>query len=91
MAAPIDFVATSRALAERLQDYRPRVDTTIAPGDEMFTGDLEDYMSVSHSAIAQIAHTMTICGRTSLTVSSTYPAATAESLAASGRLSRMQN
>jgi SAM-dependent methyltransferase len=65
VAAPIDYVATSRAVADRLQDYRPRVDTTVAPGDEMFTGDLEDYMSVSHSAIAQIAHAMTICGRTS--------------------------
>lgn len=66
MAETIDFAATSAALAERLDGYRDRVDRTIAPGDAMWTGDLEDYLSVSHSAVAQVAHAMAACGRTSL-------------------------
>ncbi|HXS34972.1 MAG TPA: class I SAM-dependent methyltransferase [Solirubrobacterales bacterium] len=65
MAAPIDFVETSRAVADRLHDYRSRVNRLVAPDDAMFSGDLEGYLSVSDSAIAQIGHTMTICGRTS--------------------------
>lgn len=66
MAAPIDFAETSAALADRLDGYRNRVDRTIAPGDAMWTGDLEDYLSVSYSAVAQIAHAMAVCGRTGL-------------------------
>lgn len=66
MAAPIDYAQTSRALADRLSGYRDRVDQTISPRDEMFRGDLPDYLSVSHSAVAQLAHAMSICGRTSL-------------------------
>jgi SAM-dependent methyltransferase len=64
--APIDFAATSRSVADRLADYRSRVDETIAAGDDMYTGDLDDYLSVCHSAVAQIAHAMTVCGRISL-------------------------
>jgi len=62
---PIDFAATSRALADRLSDYRERVDRTIGDGDEMFRGDLDSYLSVTYSAVAEIAHAMTACGRTS--------------------------
>lgn len=62
---PIDFAATSRAVADRLSGYRERVDTTIGEGDSMYTGDLESYLSVTYSAMAQIGHAMTVCGRTS--------------------------
>jgi SAM-dependent methyltransferase len=31
----------------------------------MFTGDIADYLSVTHSAVAQVGHAMTVCGRTS--------------------------
>ncbi len=65
MAAPIDYGVTGRAIADRLTGYRSRVDTTIAPDDAMFQGDLDDYLSVSYSAVAQIAHAMAISGRTS--------------------------
>src|SRR5262245_38284150 len=65
MAEPIDLVATSRAVADRLDGYKERVDDTIGEGDEMFTGDLESYLSVTYSAIAQIGHAMTACGITS--------------------------
>ncbi|MEX0972446.1 MAG: class I SAM-dependent methyltransferase [Solirubrobacterales bacterium] len=65
MPTPIDFAATSRSVAERLSDYKPRVDTTIAPDDEMYREGLDSYLSVTHSAIAQIGHAMTACGRTS--------------------------
>jgi SAM-dependent methyltransferase len=65
VADPIDFGETCLSIGRRLDRYRPRVDTTIAPDDAMFTGDLADYMSVSHSAIAQICLAMTACGRTS--------------------------
>jgi len=66
VAAPIDYPQTSGALANRLSGYRERVDRTIADGDAMWTGDLEDYLSVSYSAVAQVAHAMSVCGRTSL-------------------------
>lgn len=65
MPAPIDLAATSRSVAERLSGYRERVDRTIAEGDEMYQGDLEDYLSVTHSAIAQIGLAMNATGRTS--------------------------
>jgi SAM-dependent methyltransferase len=61
----IDLAATSGAIASRLSGYRSRIDTTIAAGDEMYTGDLAGYLSVTHSAVAQIAHAMAACGRTS--------------------------
>jgi SAM-dependent methyltransferase len=66
VAAPIDFAETSAALSDRLNGYRDRVDRTIAPSDAMWTDDLEDYLSVSYSAVAQIAHAMAVCGRTEL-------------------------
>jgi SAM-dependent methyltransferase len=66
MAAPIDFARTSGALAERLAGYRDRVDRTIAPQDAMWTGDLDDYLGVGYSAVAQVAHAMAICGRSEL-------------------------
>jgi SAM-dependent methyltransferase len=66
VAAPIDFAETSGALAERLRGYRERIDTTIAPDDAMWAGDLDDYLGVGCSAVAQVAHAMAICGRTSL-------------------------
>jgi SAM-dependent methyltransferase len=66
VAAPIDFAETSAALADRLHGYREEVDRTIAPGDAMWAGDLEDYLGVGFSAVAQVAHAMSICGRTSL-------------------------
>jgi SAM-dependent methyltransferase len=65
MPTPIDFVTTSRSVADRLSGYKQRIETTIAPEDEMFQGDLDSYLSVTHSAIAQIGHAMTACGRTS--------------------------
>lgn len=65
MADPIDFSATAKAVADRLGNYKARVDTTVGGGDEMFRGDLGDYLSVTHSAVAQIGHAMTATGRTS--------------------------
>jgi SAM-dependent methyltransferase len=65
VAEPIDFAATCRAVADRLDGYRDRIDRTIGPGDKMYQGGLEDYLSVTYSAIAQIGHAMTACGRTS--------------------------
>ncbi|HKO39397.1 MAG TPA: class I SAM-dependent methyltransferase [Solirubrobacterales bacterium] len=65
MAEPVDFAASSRAVAERLVAGRARIDTTIGEGDQMYRGDLDSYLSVCHSALAQIGHAMAICGRTS--------------------------
>jgi len=65
VAEPVDFAATSRAVAERLAAGRARIDTTIGEGDQMFRGDLASYLSVCHSALAQIGHAMAITGRTS--------------------------
>jgi SAM-dependent methyltransferase len=62
MAEPIDFAACCRSVAERLDGYKDRIDLTIDDGDEMFVGDLEGYLSVTHSAVAQICHAMTVCG-----------------------------
>ena len=53
-------------LADRLEDYRSRVDATIASGDAMFQGDLEDYLSVGYSAIVQVAHAMAVSGKRTL-------------------------
>ena len=65
VAGTVDFAASSRAVAERLAAARGRIDTTIDPGDQMYRGDLDSYLSVCHSALAQIGHAMAICGRTS--------------------------
>ena len=61
----MDFAASSRAVAERLAAGRARIDPTIAPDDQMYRDDLDSYLSVCHSALAQIGHAMAICGRTS--------------------------
>lgn len=66
MAEPVDFAASSRAVAERLAAGRARLDTAIGEDDQMFEGDLDSYLRVCHSALAQIGHAMAICGRTSL-------------------------
>ncbi|HEY6549884.1 MAG TPA: class I SAM-dependent methyltransferase [Solirubrobacterales bacterium] len=66
MVAPIDYGQTCREIADRLAGYRDRIDSTISPNDEMYRDDLAGYLSVSHSAVAQVAHAMAVCGRTSL-------------------------
>jgi SAM-dependent methyltransferase len=63
VAEPVDFAASSRSVAARLEAGRGRIDTTIAPGDQMHRGDLDSYLSVCHSALAQIGHAMAVSGR----------------------------
>lgn len=59
----MDFAASSRSVAERLEAGRSRIDTTIGEGDQMYRGDLDSYLSVCHSALAQIGHALAISGR----------------------------
>ena len=65
VAQPVDLAATSRAVAERLAEHRDRIDPAIAAGDQMYRGNLDSYLVVCRSALAQIGHAMALSGRTS--------------------------
>jgi len=62
----VDYAASSRLIGKRFAGYRERVDRTIAPGDEMFRGDVDDYLSVGYSATAVIANAMALTGTRNL-------------------------
>lgn len=49
-------------MAGLLDGYRERVNVTLSPNDEMYAGNLQDYLSVGETAIIQIAHAMAING-----------------------------
>ena len=63
---PIDYAAAALAVGERLRDARSQIDRTIADGDQMYGGELGDYLSVTHSALAHIGHAMAVTGATDL-------------------------
>lgn len=58
----VDYPASATAVARLLGGYRKRIDVALSPNDEMFAGNLEDYLSVGETAIVQIAHAMAING-----------------------------
>jgi SAM-dependent methyltransferase len=60
----VDYARSAAHVAQILDGYRERIDITLSPNDEMFNGDLEDYLGVAETAIAQIAHAMALTGRT---------------------------
>jgi len=62
LSRTVDYAASAARIAELLDGYRERIDVTLSPNDEMFTGDLEDYLGVAETAVAQIAHAMAITG-----------------------------
>lgn len=59
----VDYASSAARIAELLDGYRERIDVTVAPADEMYTGDLDDYLGVAETAVAHIAHAMAITGR----------------------------
>jgi SAM-dependent methyltransferase len=64
MSRTVDYAASAARVAQILDGYRARIDATLSPNDEMFSGDLDDYLGVAETAIAQIAHAMALTGRT---------------------------
>jgi SAM-dependent methyltransferase len=58
----VDYAASAAAIAVLLDGYRERIDVTVSPNDEMFSGNVDDYISVAETAIVQIAHAMAING-----------------------------
>jgi SAM-dependent methyltransferase len=58
----VDYAVSAATVAGLLDGYRERIDVTLSPNDEMFTGNLEDYLSVGETAVVQIAHAMAING-----------------------------
>jgi SAM-dependent methyltransferase len=60
----VDYARSAARVARILDGYRERIDVTLSPNDEMFSGDLDDYLGVAETAIAQIAHAMALTGRT---------------------------
>ena len=63
-ATVVDYSRSAARISELLDGYRERIDVTLSPDDEMFTGDLDDYIGVAETAIVQIAHAMALTGRT---------------------------
>ena len=63
-ATVVDYSRSAARISELLDGYRERIDVTLSPNDEMFTGDLDDYIGVAETAIVQIAHAMALTGRT---------------------------
>jgi SAM-dependent methyltransferase len=64
---PTELAESLATIARRLSGYKDRVDLTLHPADDMYAGDLRDYVQVGHSAIAGIATAMAMAGRTELT------------------------
>jgi SAM-dependent methyltransferase len=62
MSRTVDYAASAARMAGLLDGYRERVDATLSPNDEMFAGNVEDYLSVGETAIVQIAHALAING-----------------------------
>jgi SAM-dependent methyltransferase len=63
LSRTVDYAESAATIAELLGSYRERIDVTLSPDDEMFRGDLEDYLGVAETAIAHVAHAMAITGR----------------------------
>lgn len=60
----VDYARSAARVSRILDGYRERIDVTLSPNDEMFGGDLDDYLGVAETAVAQIAHAMALTGRT---------------------------
>jgi SAM-dependent methyltransferase len=63
LSRTVDYATSAATVAALLEGYRDRIDVSLSPNDEMYAGDLDDYLGVAETAVAQLAHAMTITGR----------------------------